>query len=302
MISANLTKVLLGGVFEGLFLTLPFWIVAAGFWFTCRRKAHIRPPQREKLLKPPGHSLGVKLDEALLSSAFTAFAACATGAILESVSGLAGAMAGWGSAAGAGIAGLFSAGVIVSVAVLGLQSFRALCRAEKLRLGLRGEQAVAEAINELREVGFRAFHDLQPTGTWNLDHVLVGTRGLFVIETKARSKHPTRTEQQIHEVVYDGEALLFPNGSLDRAALVQAQRNAAWLADFVAKKTAEITPAKALVVLPGWFVTTKGDYPVKVMNSTYLVGFLRRQPESISPAQVRRIVAALDEKCRVLEF
>jgi len=47
---------------------------------------------------------------------------------------------------------------------------------------------------------------------------------------------------------------------------------------------------------------TKGNFPVKVMNTTYLRTHLRNQPKTIEPAQVQRIIEALDEKCRTLEF
>ena len=59
-----------------------------------------------------------------------------------------------------------------------------------------------------------------------------------------------------------------------------------------------------LVVLPGWFVkfSEKGNFSVKAMNANYLPGFLARQAEKIAPAQVRRIITALDEKCRDVEF
>jgi uncharacterized membrane protein len=54
-----------------------------------------------------------------------------------------------------------------------------------------------------------------------------------------------------------------------------------------------------LVVLSGWFVEQgKGNFNVKAMNANYLAGFLRREDEKLEAAQVRRIIAALDEKCR----
>ena len=46
----------------------------------------------------------------------------------------------------------------------------------------------------------------------------------------------------------------------------------------------------------------KGNFNVKAMNAACLAGFLRRQDENLNPAQVRRITAALDEKCRDVEF
>jgi len=60
---------------------------------------------------------------------------------------------------------------------------------------------------------------------------------------------------------------------------------------------------QALIVLPGWFVEQgKGNFNVKALNAAYLAGFLRRQEENLDPAQVRRIITALDEKCRTLDF
>jgi hypothetical protein len=70
------------------------------------------------------------------------------------------------------------------------------------------------------------------------------------------------------------------------------------------KKTGESVRVEPVVVLPGWFVTIsqKGNFPVKVMNASYLQKFLRRQSEIIESGQVRRIIAVLDEKCRDVEF
>jgi hypothetical protein len=60
---------------------------------------------------------------------------------------------------------------------------------------------------------------------------------------------------------------------------------------------------QALIVLPGWFVEQgKGNFNVKAMNAAYLAGFLRRQDETLDPAQVRRLITALDDQCRTLTF
>lgn len=70
------------------------------------------------------------------------------------------------------------------------------------------------------------------------------------------------------------------------------------------KLTGEPVRVEPVVVLPGWFVriTGKGNFPVKAMNANYLVRFLSGQTEIIPPAQVWRIITALDEKCRDMEF
>jgi Nuclease-related domain len=55
-----------------------------------------------------------------------------------------------------------------------------------LNRGERGELRVAEVLEELREFGYRPFHDLIGDG-YNIDHVVVGPAGVFAIETKFRS-------------------------------------------------------------------------------------------------------------------
>ena len=85
-------------------------------------------------------------------------------------------------------------------------------------------------------------------------------------------------------------------------AVPQVERNARWLTDFLAKKTAEPVNVEGIIVVPGWYTESKGNYPVKVMNANYLVKFLRKQPERIDVKQVQRIAGVLDEICRTIEF
>ena len=101
--------------------------------------------------------------------------------------------------------------------------------------------------------GFRVFHDMPGGGDWNIDHIAVGTRGVFLIETKARRRRGSRNGQQSHEVIFDGEALQFPTYR-EAKPIEQAKRNAQWLSNFLTKKTGEPVQVAPLVVLPGWFV------------------------------------------------
>jgi hypothetical protein len=58
----------------------------------------------------------------------------------------------------------------------------------KLNRGEQGEVKVAEVIDELRFLGYRPFHSLC-RDAYDIDHVIVGPAGVFVIETKFRSGH-----------------------------------------------------------------------------------------------------------------
>jgi len=279
-------------------------VILAITWHRNRRGRVSKPPQTEKLLRPPGYSLSARLEktlDALINNLLAAsmLAAFSGGGVLV-VAGLLGAHA---SARFLAVGLLIAAPFIAGCVWTSLRAFRRFQEAENIRLGISGEQAVAESLNEAADAGFRAFHDLPDEKIGNIDHVAVGTRGVFLIETKSRRRRAGRNGQAEHEVIYDGKFLQFPFGR-DAKPIDQAKINAKWLSNFLEKKTGEPVWVEPLVVLPGWFVQSseKGEFPVKVMNANYLPGFLRRQPENIAPAQVRRIITALDEKCRDVEF
>jgi len=273
-------------------------------WDRCQRKRTEKPPQAEKLLRPPGYSLSVRLE-----STFDSVLNCLLAASLFSAFSVASAVS---LAISLGLKAPAAFQVLSFLATLAFlcgclwffrRAFHWFRQAQDLKLGLSGEQAVAEALNEAAEFGFRAFHDLQTEQVGNIDHAAVGKRGVFLIETKARRKRGGTHRQAGHEVHYDGEALQFPNFR-ETKPIEQAKINAKWLSNYLRNKTGEPVEVFPLVVLPGWFVKTteKGNFRVNVMNANYLPGFLERQGEKIDPAQVRRIITALDEKCRDVEF
>ncbi len=273
-------------------------------WLIQRRSASRRekPPQQEKLLRPAGYSLGIRLEslqDRVLNELLLACVLCSGGGVCALTTGL---------FLGHNVPVLWSVLALVSFALFAslgtwrvLRAFRCLEEVRNTQLGLRGEQAVAEALHEAADAGYRIFHDLLEKKIGNIDHIVVGARGVFVIETKARRRRGTRNGRAEHVVAYDGKGLEFPCW-YDTETIPQAERSAQWLTEFLSKRTAEPVIVEAVVAIPGWYVETKGNFPVKVMNAPYLAKFLRGQTIKVEPAQVQRIVAALDDKCRDLEF
>lgn len=189
-------------------------------------------------------------------------------------------------------------------ACLTARLLRSLGQLFAVRLGLRGEQAIGEKLIEVAYCGLRTFHDVPGDGAWNIDHVVVGTQGVFVIETKTRRKpRAGKSDQARWKVLFDGAALQFPHGK-DLKAVVQAQANARWLSNYLAKKTGDAVWVEPLVAIPGWWVeTTVKDPAVLAVNAKQLASYLRSLPTARVPAsQVNRIIGALEEKCRTLEF
>ena len=137
----------------------------------------------------------------------------------------------------------------VVVALFALIRFRgALKRIRSLKLGQRGERAVAQYLEWFRTKDFFVFHDV-PNGDANIDHVLIGPRGVYVIETKTLSK-PIRGECKITVI----DSRIASNGNvMDRDPITQAKAQARWLYNFLSETQFKCF-VQPVVVFPGWYV------------------------------------------------
>lgn len=251
-------------------------------WQRRQDAERFKAPQDEKLLRPPGYSLSLREDKLMDDMLDHLMQSC-----------LAGAFAGlflrhvwlntWQGP-------LLVAVMMFAISVIPVTGFaihqwrKAWRKREELRrvrLGLRGEQAVAETLTEVAEFTYRAFHDLPGGKDWNIDHVVVGPRGIHVIETKTQRKLTNAERDQPNRVRHDDKTLYFPNGE-DRNAIPQARRNAKWVAEFLEKKTGEPVATQPLVVIPGWYVERleKSGDSLGVMTTKYLKKYLANQPMS----------------------
>lgn len=259
-----------------------------------RKQRGERPPQQDKLLRLPGHSLQAQLES--LNEGFSewmmlAFLATLIALGVISYKPLANELA-------ALIASLLGA---VASAGCTIRAWRILERARACRIGLLGEQAVAEQLNHLIADGYHIFQDVPGSGNWNIDHVAVGPAGVFAIETKARTKKPGPNNQRDCEVVFDGNSLQFPHYR-ESKAISQAQRNSNWLAGELTQATGERVAVRAIIAIPGWFVTLKANSPLKVLNSKQVPGFIAKEQTVLSAQEISRISYQLERRCRSVEF
>jgi hypothetical protein len=97
----------------------------------------------------------------------------------------AGALAGQASLPGAGLAGLAVA------ALVGWRlRFRPSNQARAWQRGAAGERQTARLLDRLGREGYVIFHDLaMPDSPANLDHLVVGSSGVFVIDSKQWTGH-----------------------------------------------------------------------------------------------------------------
>lgn len=299
-------------------------VTSLALWFAVRRdnrqrkERNERPPETSKLLRPPGFGLQQRLDQLGDEQHEAIFQLLLPTVILGIlVSGLIPVFVALVQAPAA-VAQLLTTPISLSLlllvcAIIGSafwlwNRLRRVMQLRKLircsRLGMRGEQAVAESLYDHSVVaaGYRAFHDVPGDGAWNIDHVVVGPGGVFVIETKTRSRRKSTNGQPEHVAVFDGQNLRFPWGNDFRAA-EQVQRNAEWVRRFIASSCHKDAAVQPIIVIPGWFVQTLADdYPVQVMNAKYLRGFLTRRPEVLNKQQFKSIQELFEQRCRDVEF
>jgi hypothetical protein len=258
----------------------------------CKRKGE-RCPLPDKLLRPPGYSLQLKLEE--LNDAFMSwFMAAGLFSLLVVIFPQTRPADVWMPFMALVIFGLIAVGCTVV-------ALRKLNQIHKYRRGLLGEQAVAEQLQSLSASGYRVFHDIQKDGKGNIDHAVVGPAGVFAIETKYRTKQPGKAGKPDHKAEFDGSKIQFPSG-YDAKAPEQARQNARWLANVLSKATGTPVTVQPIVALPGWYVTLKANSDVKVLSGKQLSGFITKEPVQLSEQAIQQISYQLEQRCRSVEF
>jgi hypothetical protein len=114
---------------------------------------------------------------------------------------------------------------------------------------------------------------------------LIGSAGLFTIETKTFSKRPGPDAK----VLFNGQDLIVDGLSLDRDPMVQAKAQAAWLSQLIGESTGRKLPVRPVILFPGWFVEqSKGSTrEVWALNPKALPDFLAHEPKILAPEDVK---------------
>lgn len=177
--------------------------------------------------------------------------------------------------------------------------WKILKKKQLLTLGFEAELAVGQELNALARQGYYVFHDL-PANNFNIDHIVVGTNGVFAVETKGRAK-PTsaKTGTESWKVYYDGKCLQFP-GWRETKPLEQAERQAKWLSKWLGSAVGDAVPVQAVLVLPGWFVERTSGKGIAVLSGKQLEKSIPRlgNGERLDAQMIQRVAHQLDQRCR----
>lgn len=189
--------------------------------------------------------------------------------------------------------------IVFGIAIGYVSARRLFRRGRPLKLGLDGEEHVADTLRELEANGYRVFHDL-PSRTRpgsNIDHVVIGAAGVFVLETKTRSK--TSSDR----VRYDGTAVYLADGPPDTSPIDQVKAAAKEVEQLLHSAGRSIV-ARPVVLFPGWYIDVGGGrhwkHAVCVTNNKYFVkGLLEEKlPRSLSQDEIAFISTTLDAAAR----
>lgn len=282
-------------------LALSLAPILLGIWFLwgllflrqreVRRRTR-RNPLNRNLLRSPGQSLREQIDELTADLMAHVAILIATGPIVANV------VYGTWLMEGQLRSSTLAIGVIAFVGGCLFIAHRIRLRWHellKLRLGLDAEEAIGQELNHLMPLGFRVFHDL-PCKDFNIDHVVVGASGLFVVETKGRSKPAEECQ-----VVFDGDRLQFP-GWRESSPIKQVQASTRWLEEWITSAIGEQIEATSVLAIPGWYIERKTqDCSILTVNGKGMAGPFQKFGSRLRPDTVQRIAHQLEERCRTVE-
>jgi len=172
-------------------------------------------------------------------------------------------------------------------AVSALQFYFIGGRIRAMQLGRDGERVVGQFLGQrLTALGARVLHDV-PADGFNLDHVVIAPQGVFVIETKTRTKPKFRDAR----VTFAEDGLRVAGYKPDRDPIAQVRASSRWLSELLTESTGQTISARGVVVFPGWFIEPMSRDWLNagspwVLEPKSLPAFLEREAPVLSEREV----------------
>jgi hypothetical protein len=195
---------------------------------------------------------------------------------------------------------LFSSVIaLIMICITAWKVYNKLTIIKKIKLGRDGEKAVGQFLECLREKGARIFHDIPGDG-FNLDHVVVHSTGVYVIETKTLSK-PERGETKL---VFDGRRILKNGLEIGRNPVIQVLAGSKWLAELIEQSTGQRFKIRPVVIYPGWYIQSTDEAKksdVWVLNPKAFPSFISNSRETMNPEELNMFSKHLDMYIRATQ-
>jgi hypothetical protein len=190
---------------------------------------------------------------------------------------------------------LFSLFALLGTAYAAYKLKPILRQLKQLKLGRDGEKVVGQELEKLRAKGYRVYHDFldeKASGEkFNIDHIIIGSTGVFTVNTKTLSK-PKGAEARI---AYDGETVTLPGGSPDPDPIVQARAERDSIRRFIKKNANRDVSVRPAVVFVGWYTQRRPEgADVWVLNETAILSFIENEHSTLSEDDIVHISGILE--------
>ena len=168
---------------------------------------------------------------------------------------------------------------------------------KRYRKGLEGEWLVGETLNQLSNESTFVFHDI-PGERFNVDHIIVSTRGIFVIETK----HFNR--ELCHEFFYDGLMIyrILKNGRKFPCPklLPQIDGEARFIQQEIERRTEIKLPVIKVAILIGAYITSSENFKdYWLLNETAFVKVFNQQKEMFDDSVAKLVASHIREMVKI---
>jgi Nuclease-related domain len=173
----------------------------------------------------------------------------------------------------------------IALALLSAVFIDRVYRSESWLKGWFGEMVVAHVLSNLPEP-FAVLHDITVNGKkWNIDHVVIGPTGVWLIETKNWSGEFSLSNRRLTVDGYD------QSGKVNHTVA-----NAVTLRKHLQDQGIPVSSVNAV------FVSVQSSVPdgkmtlthITVIGSSDLVPYIRSGKQILSPAVVRSVVAVIE--------
>jgi hypothetical protein len=143
-----------------------------------------------------------------------------------------------------------------------------------------------QAISAFSSSGYAIFHDFHH-GDVIVDHLLVGPKGIFAIQTITHESPPISDDPAKCIVQYNGRVLHFGENQSNHQAIDRAEATAEALSEWLSEPLEEPVAARAILSLPGWAVKRIAADGMPAVNPTQFASLFEYiVPRQLSPEMI----------------
>jgi len=155
------------------------------------------------------------------------------------------------------------------------------------RDGLEGERYVGAVLENLRLNGAEVFHDINFEDKFNIDHLVISTKGIFVIETKNYSKDKGYVIN-----LEKGRILINGYDCSDIYRKVDSYAN--HLSGLISELTGKEFPIKKVILFPDWYIEGRcATSDFWVLNEKAFMKYFENERETYKESDIEGLKTQL---------